>query len=130
MKIDKYEDLEIWKLSLSIVKSIYQLVSNKSFNKDFGLISQITRAAVSINSNIAEGFEKGNNNEFIRYLKISKGSVGEVKSQLIICKQINYINQKEYERLEIDLDLLKNQLERFINYLEKNRKIYKLTKNV
>lgn len=129
MKIERFEDLEIWKLSLKIVESIYRLVSKETFKKDFGIQNQITRAAVSINSNIAEGFEKNNNNEFVRFLKISKGSIGEVKSQLLICKKINYINEIEYRNIEKDIESLRNQLARFINYLEKNKKIYKLIKN-
>lgn len=129
MKIEKFEDLEIWKLSLKIVESIYKLVSKESFKRDFGIKDQLTRAAVSINSNIAEGFEKNNNNEFVRYLKISKGSMGELKSQLLICKKINYITELEYKAVESDIEFLRNQLARFINYLEKNKKIYKLIIN-
>lgn len=126
MKIEKFEDLEIWKLSLKVVESIYKLVSKESFKRDFGIKDQLTRAAVSINSNIAEGFEKNNNNEFVRYLKISKGSTGELKSQLLVCKKINYIDETEYKNIESNIESLRNQLARFINYLEKNKKIYKL----
>ncbi len=72
MKITKFEELNIWKLSLKITKSIYDLTSKKEFVREFGLKDQIRRAVVSISSNIVEGFEKNNNNEFIRYLKINK----------------------------------------------------------
>lgn len=63
MKIEKFEDLEIWKLSLKITKDIYDLTSKGKFAKDFGLRDQIRRAIVSVSSNIVEGFEKNNNNE-------------------------------------------------------------------
>jgi len=122
MKIEKFEELEIWKLSLKVVQNIYKLVANQNFKKDFGITNQLTRSAVSINSNIAEGFEKNNNNEFVRFLKISKGSTGELKSQLIICKKINYISDEQYQKIEPDLESLKNQISRFINYLEKTKK--------
>jgi len=69
MKILRFEDLEIWKLSLKITKIIYDLTSEGKFSKDFGLRDQIRRAMVSVSSNIVEGFEKRNNNEFIRFLK-------------------------------------------------------------
>lgn len=129
MKIERFEDLEIWRLSLKVVESIYKLVSKESFKRDFGIKDQITRAAVSVNSNIAEGFEKNNNNEFVRFLKISKGSIGELKSQLLVCKKINYIDETEYKNIESNIESLRNQLARFINYLEKNKKIYKLINN-
>lgn len=96
MKYDKYEEMEIWKISQEIVKLIYDLTKRDNFKKDFNLKNQITRAAVSISSNIAEGFERNNNKEFIHFLKFSKGSLGEVKSQLNICKDINYISENEY----------------------------------
>lgn len=80
MRITKFEDLNIWKLSLEITKEIYDLTSQKEFSRDFCLRDQIRRAVISISSNIAEGFEKNNNNEFIRYLKIAKGSVGETNN--------------------------------------------------
>jgi len=58
----------------------------------------------------------------VRFLKISKGSTGELKSQLIICKKINYISDEQYQKIEPDLESLKNQISRFINYLEKTKK--------
>ena len=84
MKILKFEDLSIWKLSLRLTKEVYDLTAKKEFFADFGLKNQLRRAVVSISSNVVEGFEKNNNNEFIRYLKIAKGSVGEVRNQLYI----------------------------------------------
>ncbi len=82
MKFEKFEDLPIWKLSLKITRDVYDLASQPKFSRDFPLRDQIRRAIISVSSNIVEGFEKNNNNEFIRYLKISKGSAGEVRNQL------------------------------------------------
>ena len=128
MKIIKFEDLNIWKLSLKITKLIYDVSSNKYFIKDFGLKDQIRRAVVSISSNVVEGFEKNNNNEFIRYLKIAKGSIGEVRNQLIIAKEINYISLIEFDNINKLLLDLANQTGSFISYLEKTRKLFKLAK--
>jgi len=86
MKIVKFEDLEIWKLAILGVKNIYKLTQNENFSRDFGLRDQIQRAVVSISSNIVEGFEKNNNNEFIRFLKIAKGSCGEVRNHEFIIR--------------------------------------------
>lgn len=122
MKINRFEELRIWKLSLKITKSIYDITSKREFAKDFGLRDQIRRAIVSVSSNIVEGFEKNNNNEFIRFLKISKGSVGEVRNQLHIALTINYITQIEFDNLYKETEDLSKQLGGFISYLEAKRK--------
>ena len=80
--IYKFEDMEVWQNARSLTKKIYICSSNGKFSKDFGLRDQIRRASVSIMSNIAEGFERGSNKEFIQFLFIAKGSAGEVRSQL------------------------------------------------
>jgi len=128
MKIIKFEELNIWKLSLKITKLIYDISGNKYFIKDFGLRDQIRRAVVSISSNIVEGFEKNNNNEFIRFLRIAKGSIGEVRNQLFIAKEIKYISSEEFNNINNLLLDLANQTGSFIHYLEKTRKLAKLVK--
>jgi len=128
MRITRFEDLKIWKLSLRITKLIYDISANKYFIRDFGLKDQIRRAVVSISSNTVEGFEKNNNNEFIRYLKITKGSIGEVRNQLFIAKEISYISLIEFNKINNLLLDLANQTGSFISYLEKTRKLFKLAK--
>ena len=122
MKITKFEDLKIWKLSLKGTKTIYDLTSKGKFSKDFGLRDQIRRAIISVSSNIVEGFEKNNNNEFVRFLKISKGSLGEVRNQLYIALAVNYITKSEFDILNKELIDLSNQIGSFINYLVTKRK--------
>jgi four helix bundle protein len=122
MKIKKFEDLNIWKLSLKITKEVYDLTAKKYFVKDLALLEQIRRAVISISSNIVEDFEKNNNNEFIRFLKIAKGSVGEVRNQLYIALVVNYITQEEFNKINQELENLASQIGGFINYLEKHRK--------
>ena len=122
MKIRDFKDLEIWKLALLITKQIYDLSAKKGFNRDFSLSNQIRRAVVSISSNIVEGFEKSNNNEFIRYLKIAKGSTGEVRNQLEIAKTVGYITEKELADIDKKLIELAAQIGGFIRYLETQRK--------
>jgi len=121
MKINKFEELNIWKLSLKITKSIYDLTSKKEFIREFALKDQIRRAVVSISSNIVEGFEKNNNNEFIRFLKIAKGSTGEVRNQIYICRDVKYITLNEFKIINDDLQVLANQIGSFIYYLSKKR---------
>ncbi len=122
MRINRFEDLQIWKLSLNITKEIYDITAKKEFAKDFGLRDQIRRAIVSVSSNIVEGFEKNNNNEFIRFLKMSKGSIGEVRNQLNIALAVNYIIQKEFDNLYEKTETLSKQIGGFIVYLEAKRK--------
>ena len=122
MKIIRFEDLEIWRLSLKITKEIYDLTAKKEFSKDFCLRDQVRKAIISVSSNIVEGFEKNNNNEFIRFLKISKGSVGEARNQLYIALIINYITEKEFKNVNGDLENLARSIGGFIKYLEKKRK--------
>lgn len=119
MTIKKFEELKIWKLSLKITKEIYDLTAINKFAKDFGLKEQIRRAVVSISSNIVEGFEKSNNNEFVRYLKIAKGSVGEVRNQLYIAFELVYINKSEFNQLNNELLALASQIAGLILYLIK-----------
>ena len=121
MKIQKFEELNIWKLSLIITKDIYDLTAKGNFSKDYGLRDQIRRAVVSISSNVVEGFEKNNNNEFVRFLKIAKGSSGEVRNQLYIALAISYINQKEFNNINAKLEDLANQIGGFIVYLQKKK---------
>ena len=80
--IEKLEEIISWQKSLKVVKLIYQETNNEKFSRDFGLKDQIRRSAVSIPSNIAEGFGRGGNKEFIQFLSIAKGSTFELKTQL------------------------------------------------
>ena len=121
MKITRFEELNIWKNSLRITKLIYDISSAGSFSKDYNLRDQIRRAMISISSNIVEGFEKRNNNEFMRYLRIAKGSTGEVRNQLYIASTIGYVSKDEFDCLDKDLLELSNQIGRFLSYLMKNK---------
>ena len=84
MQIKSFEDLEIWQIAKGLAVKIYSLSRAPRFSKDFSLRDQMRRAAVSIMSNIAEGFERGGNQEFVQFLYIAKGSCGEVRSQLYV----------------------------------------------
>ncbi|MFH1894446.1 MAG: four helix bundle protein [Patescibacteria group bacterium] len=122
MKINKFEELNIWKLALKITKEIYDLTAKREFSKDFGLRDQIRRAIISVSSNIVEGFEKNNNNEFVRFLKIAKGSAGETRNQLYIALAVKYITPPEFDKINKELEELANQIGAFIAYLEQKRR--------
>ncbi len=102
---------------MEITKVIYNLTTRKEFNKDFSLKDQVRRSIISVSSNIVEGFEKSSTNEFIRFLKIAKGSVGEVRNQLYIALNIGYVNKNEFDNINNKLEELANQIGGFIKYL-------------
>lgn len=122
MKITKFEDLAIWRLSLKITKQIYDLTAASPFNRDFGLRDQIRRAIISVSSNIVEGFEKNNNNELARFLKIAKGSTGEVRNQLYIALAVGYIKDNQFRENNVQLEALASQIGKFISYLNSRKK--------
>ena len=122
MKINGFEDLPVWKSAILFLKEIYRITGIGDFSKDWSLKDQIRRASISISSNIVEGFEKSNNNELIRFLLIAKGSLGEVKNQLIIAKEIEYISTDEYAKIRQHADDLSKQIGGFVNYLCDKRK--------
>jgi four helix bundle protein len=98
-KVIRFEDLIAWQRARQLAKEIYLSTSKKPFSRDFSLKDQITRAIVSVMSNIAEGFERGGRSEFHQFLVIAKGSCAEVKSQLYVAGDIGYLSTTEAERL-------------------------------
>jgi four helix bundle protein len=96
MKIEKFEDIISWQKGIELSVIVYDIFRN---NRDFGFKDQIQRAAVSISNNIAEGFERQSNKELSKFLYISKGSAGEVRSMLYIAIKLNYITKNQFDDL-------------------------------
>jgi four helix bundle protein len=99
MKATCFEDLVIWQEARDLSKDIYSISRLPEFSKDYRFIGQITSAAGSIMDNIAEGFERDGNKEFLQFLSIAKGSCGEVRSQLYRAYDIGYIDKEGFETL-------------------------------
>ena len=104
MKIKSFKDLKIWERSVELVKAIYDLT--KTFPKEelYGLTSQIRRAAVSVPSNIAEGFARYHNKEYKQFLYTSLGSCAELSTQLIIAERLNYVKKEQSKILLNEID--------------------------
>ncbi|HAP36002.1 MAG TPA: four helix bundle protein [Bacteroidetes bacterium] len=119
MAIQRFEEMKVWQDARILTKNIYSLTQNKYFNKDFGLRDQIQRAAVSIMSNIAEGYERDSNKEFVKFLGYSKGSVGEVRSLLYVALDQEYISEMEFNNLKESATNISTQIANFIKYLRK-----------
>lgn len=95
-RVQKFEDLTVWQVGVDLSIEVYNVLNN---SRDFGLKNQIQRSAVSIPSNIAEGFERQTNKEFIQYLFIAKGSAGELRTQLHIADNVNEIDHQIAQKL-------------------------------
>ena len=117
-KIENFEELEVWKISMQLCTEIYRLTNTDLFSKDFGLKDQIRRSAISIPSNISEGYERDGKNQFLYFLAIAKGSCGELRTQLKIAFNLEYINEIEYSTINETCLLTSKQLFGFIKYLK------------
>lgn len=118
MKIEKFEDLEIWQNSMELILPIYEITYKEKISKDFGFKEQIRRAVISISNNIAEGFERQSNSEFIKFLFHAKGSAGEVRSMLYAAHKIGYITDIELKKYNNILVELSKHISNFIKYLK------------
>lgn len=123
MKIERFEDIEAWREARKLVSLIYQVVNkNPEFKKDFRLVNQIQAAAVSSMSNIAEGFSRRSNKEFIQYLFISKSSAAEVQSQLYVALDQKYISKENFNRIYEQAEVVSKMDSGFIKYLNSQLK--------
>jgi four helix bundle protein len=116
----RFEDLDVWIAAKDASVMIYKITENENLRRDFGLKDQIRRASISIISNIAEGFERNGNKEFIQFLSIAKGSAGEVRAQLYIIKELEFINEEEFTLLNEKVTQVSKMLSGFINYLKQS----------
>ncbi len=98
-KVERFEDLIAWQKSRILTQAIYQITRQSDFSRDFGLAGQMQRAAVSIMSNIAEGFERSKAGEFDQFLSIAKSSCAEVRSQLYVALDVGYLDQTKFNQL-------------------------------
>jgi four helix bundle protein len=119
--IQHFEELEVWQRARTLTKEIYAISKQSKFSKDFALRNQIIKACISIMSNITEGFERNGTKEFIQFLAIAKGSVGEVRSQLYISMDQNYIPQKTFTHLNEFMVETGRMIGGLMNYLRKSR---------
>ena len=116
--IKSFEELTVWKDARKFANKIYNLTKKFPKEENYGLSSQITRATVSIGSNIAEGFDRYSKKDFIKFLIIARGSISEIQNDLYIALDLKYINQKDFqENYSLAKDLGK-QINGFIKYLK------------
>jgi len=118
LKVARFEDLESWKSARQLVNLVYGMSRHDSFAKDFKLSSQIQSAAVSVMSNIAEGFDRRSDKEFVRFLEIASASATEVQSQLYVALDQDYINPEQFKAVYDHATKTKQLIFGFMRYLK------------
>jgi len=118
--ITRFEEIEAWKTARQLTNMVYELGNQAGFNRDFGLRDQIRRAGVSVMSNIAEGFESRTDAQFINFLGVAKASAGEVRAQLYVVLDQNYIADVQFNEAYALAVTCSRQISKFIAYLEVN----------
>ena len=121
MRIEKFEDIESWKLARELTNEIYRVTKLNNFSKDFGLKDQIQRASVSIMANISEGFDSGSDKSFINFLNYSYRSASEVQSLLYVVLDQKYISKNEFDFLYGKCKDIKNLIGGLIKYLKRKK---------
>jgi len=111
-----FEEIPLYQKAKELCLEVYR-INNDQYKKDFGFKDQIQRAAISVMNNIAEGFERGSDKDFIKFLYYSKGSVGEIRSLLNVAVELGYIEFQLYDKLKNDCLDISKQLSNFIKYL-------------
>jgi len=117
--VKSFEDLLVWQKSIELVKRVYLLTLSAKFAKDYGLKDQLRRAAVSIPTNIAEGYERSSRKEYMQYLNVAKGSAGEVRSLLRVALEIGYLDQSEHDSMRAEVTKISSFLANQIKSLRK-----------
>ena len=120
-RIERFEDIIAWQKARMLAKEIYASTRIGPFARDYGLKDQIQRASVSTMANIAEGFERGGDREFIQFLSNSKGSCGEIKSHLYVALDQGYVPQLDFDQLYGKADEISRLVSGFMTYLQQSQ---------
>lgn len=118
MKIEKFEDIKAWQEARRLTNLVYHLSKKGTFSRDFALRDQTRKSAISIMANIAEGFQRRSNKEFIQFLYIALGSTSEIQSHLYVALDAEYISRKEFDSAYQSAEEILKMLHGFIKYLK------------
>jgi four helix bundle protein len=119
-RIDRFEDLHCWQEARKLVKLIYKITKKEPFNKDRDLVSQVRRSAISSMSNIAEGFHRRSNKEFMKFLDYSRSSIAETVSHCYVALDEEYISQDEMNQIYEQAEIVWKQVNGVIAYLSQS----------
>ena len=116
-KVEQFEDLLCWQKARELNRMIYKVYNQGPFSRDFSLQNQVRRASVSVMSNVAEGFERGGDKEFIQFLSTAKGSCGELRCQLYVALDEAYLNETDFKRFYGMCEEISRMISGFMTYL-------------
>ena len=116
----RFEDMEVWHKARAVVLAVYDCTKKGAFARDFALRYQVRRAAISVVSNIAEGFEREGRAELVQFLSVAKGSLGEVMAQLYVALDQGYVTQEEFNQLSGQVQDTRKLLAGLMNYLKRS----------
>jgi len=116
--VERFEDLDVWKRARTLANLVYDMTEGELFRRDFVLRDQIRRAAVSVMSNIAEGFESKTQRMFVEYLGRAKASAGELRAQLYLALDRNYLQENEFDEASAEAQTCSRQIVSLSRYLE------------
>jgi hypothetical protein len=122
MKIERFEDLDIWKKSIELYIDIFGVIEISGLKNDFSAKDQLKRATLSISNNIAEGFEYENNLQFIRFLRYSKGSAGEIRNMVTVFFMTGQISKEQHDKLIEKIIEISKSIKGFMKYLSNTKK--------
>lgn len=126
--IRRFEDLEVWQLARELVRGVYRAAQSQGLRRDLPLSSQMKRAAVSICSNIAEGYERGTRKQYIEFIYIAKGSAGELRCQLILAHDVGMLDAKAYDWLLERCEKCSRMLAGYLKHLKATSTKFRGTK--
>ncbi|MFZ5644018.1 MAG: four helix bundle protein [Bacillota bacterium] len=115
-----YKELEVWQKAINLVIELYKITESFPNEERYGLVSQIQRAGVSVPANIAEGWGRGSTKEYIQYLRISRGSLAELETHLIIAQKLNYISEENTYKFEKEIISIGKMLNNLMKSLKKD----------
>jgi four helix bundle protein len=119
--VKRFEDLEAFQMARELTKQLYRVTGTGRFARDYGLRDQITRAAISVMSNVAEGFERGGDKEFLQFLSLAKGSCGEIRAQLYVGIDQGYIDEQQFTTLVDQASRIGRALAGLMKYLRESQ---------
>lgn len=119
-KFDSFEKIRSWQKAREFNKRIYLVTEEERFKRDFGLARQIRRASISVSSNIAEGFERNSDKEFVHFLFVAKALAGEVRSQLYLAYDLDYVDEPLFKELISEISKISQLISGLIKYLQKS----------
>jgi four helix bundle protein len=126
--IKRFEDLECWQEARELVKIVYSFTKKNEFKKDYELVRQVRKSAVSSMANVSEGFHRNSAKDFMRFLDYSRSSVAETLSHLYVALDQKYISEEELERVKNQGNIVWKKVNNFISYLNKSLSIKKSTR--